>query len=368
MYQNPPLYAPGPPVVSRPEPRRRRSLIVMLLLPFLLFGVMFFGGSYAIAPEPDIEVLPGFAFVDAGGREVLLVPYERHGARGMFQTMTQDLFQVRLAAIDPASGEPLWDTQLSDQLVWVASVLAGGGKNAYLATDSGLAIVAMADGSVVAEGADVAGLGDAFLAARSAYAYDPDGRRVMAMTATGTVLAIPLGQTKAAPVDAPTAAAWSGRLSAEQAPDAPPEATAQEAVLPAGADRVALRNLPFAGLGQELVRITADGRRISVGGTAFQGASLVVSGGVAVGADTGHVLVQHQRSVNDTGIALSMVLPDNGLVTDTLTVEHAVIRAVIDSVSTTTAVATGPDLALVDSDGRFRRVDIGATNFFGSAF
>jgi len=361
MYQNPPPYVPGPPVVYR-SVGRRRPLIVMLLLPFVLFGLAFFGGSYAISPEPDIEVLPGFAFVDAGGRDLLLVPYERDGNRGMFQTMTQDLFQVRLAAIDPDSGAALWDTQLSDQLVWEASVLAGGRRNAYLATDSGLAIVAMADGAVVAEGAGVAGLGDAFLAARSAYAYDPDGRRVMAMNAGGDVLAIPLDQAKAAPVDAPTAAAWSGRLSATPAPDGPPDGTAQEASL--GADRVALRDLPFAGLGQELVHVTANGQRISVGGVAFHGASLVVAGGVAVGFASGHVLVQHQRSVNDTAIALSMVV-NVSQVTSTLAVKHEVVHAVIGP-DGTAAVATGQDLVLVHGDGGLTRVDLGATNFFGS--
>ena len=46
MYQNPPLYTPGPPVAYQSVPRRR-SLTVMLLLPFLLFGLAFFGGSYA---------------------------------------------------------------------------------------------------------------------------------------------------------------------------------------------------------------------------------------------------------------------------------------------------------------------------------
>lgn len=357
MYQNPPLYAPGPPVVHATV-RRRRSLIVMLLLPFLVFGLAFFGGSYAIAPEPDIEVLPGFAFVDT---DVLLVPYERHGARGMFQTMTQDLFQVRLAAVDTATGETLWDTQLSDQLVWAASVLAGGRQYAYVATDSGLAIVGMADGAVVAEGAGVAGLGEAYLAARSAYAYDPAGRRVMAMNAAGDVLAIPLDQTKAAPVDAQTAAAWSGRLSAE--PEGLPEATAQEAQTPGG-ERIVLRELPFAGLGKELVRVTADGRPIAVGGTAFQGAGLVVAGGVAVGGASGHALVQHLRSINETGLALSMVLLDNNQVTTTLLVEHAVVHAVIGQ-DGTAAVATGPDLVLA-RDGQLTRVDVGATNFFGS--
>jgi hypothetical protein len=349
MYQNPPLYAPGPPVVHATV-RRRRSLTVMLLLPFLVFGLAFFGGSYAIAPEPDIEVLPGFAFVAAGGRDVLLVPYERRGPRGMFQTMTQDEFQVRLAALDPATGESLWDTQMPA----ACSVLAGGRQYAYLATDSGLVIVAMADGAVVAEGAD------GFLAARSAYAYDPEGRQVLAMNTRGDVLAIPLDQTKATPVDAPTAAAWSGRLSTE--PAGPPETTAQEALTPDG-ERIVLRELPFAGLGKELVRVTADGRPIAVGGTAFQGAGLVVASGAALGA-SGQVLVQHLRSINDTGLALSMVLLDNNQVTTTLPVDHAVIHAVLGQ-DGTAAVATGPDLVLV-RDGQLTRVALGATNFFGS--
>jgi len=362
MYQNPPRYVPGPPVAARPV-RRRRGFVVLLLLPFVFFALVFFGGSYAISPEPDIEVLPGFAFADAR-KDVLLVPYERHGTRGMFQSMTQDLFQVRLAAIDPATGEALWDTQLSDQLVWMASVLASGQQYAYLVTDSGLMIVAMADGAVVAEGAGVAGLGSAYVATRSAYAYDVDGRRVLAMNAGGHVLAISMDHAKAAPVDARTAAAWSGRLSATPAPDGPPDGTAQEAALAPGGDRVALRDLPFDGLGQELVRVRTDGQRISAGGTAFHGASLVAAGGVAVGGASGRVLVQHQRSVDDTGTALSMVLPDNGQVTDSLTVGHDVVHAVIGP-DGTAAVATGPDL-VVAHDGRLVRVALGATGFFGS--
>jgi outer membrane protein assembly factor BamB len=364
MYQNPPRYVPGPPQAVYRSVARRRPLIVLLLLPFLLFGLAFFGGSYAMAPEPDIEVQPGFAFVGAGGRDLLLVPYERHGARGMFQTMTQDLFQVRLAALDPDTGETLWDTQLSGELVWTASVLGGGRKYAYVATDAGLVIVAMGDGSVVAEGAGVAGLGDAFLAARSAYAYDAEGRRVLALTATGEVLAIPLDEAKAVPVDGPLPAQWSGRLSQEPAPEVPSEVTAAEAALASGTERVALRDLPF-GLGQELVHVMSDGRRNSVGGTSFHGARLVVgAGGVAVGAASGHVLVQHQP-VNGSGFELSMVLPDNVQVTDTLAVEHAVARAVIGP-DGSAAVATGQDLVLVSGDGRLTRADIGATNFFGS--
>jgi hypothetical protein len=73
MYQNPPRYVPGPPLSA---PRRRRAPVLALLLaPFVLFGLMFFGGSYAISPEPAVEVLPGLAFaeVDDTGTALSLV-------------------------------------------------------------------------------------------------------------------------------------------------------------------------------------------------------------------------------------------------------------------------------------------------------
>jgi len=360
MYQNPPRYVPGPPVyAASPSVRRRR--ILPFVLPFVLFGLAFFGGSYAIASEPEVEVLPGFAFVD---EDLLLVPYERHGSRGMFQMITQDLFQVRLAAVDPGTGDVLWDTQLSDQLVWEAAVLAGGRDYAYLTTDSGLVVVDLADGAVVAEGAGIGGLGDAFAAARSAYAFDRDGRRILTMNTSGDVLAIPLDQATATPVDAPTAAAWAGRLSVDALPATVPEATAVEAALP-GQDRVVLRDLPFGILGQELVRVAAGGGWQPVGGTSFHGARLVVAGAAAVGAGSGHVLVQHQVSVNDSGVVLSVVALANGQVTGSLTVEHTVVRAAVGR-DGTTAVATGQELALAYGDGRITRVDVGATGFFGA--
>lgn len=334
------------------------------VLPFLVFVLLFFGGSYEIAPDPEVEVLPGFAFVDAGGRDLLLVPYERHGTRGMFQSMTQDTFQVRLAAVDPDSGEVRWDTQLSDQLVWEAAVLASGQRYAYVTTDSGLVVVDLADGTLVAEGAGVGGLGDEFVAARSAYAYDGKGRRVLAMNAEGEVLAIPLDQAKAAPVDEQTAAAWAGKLSVEPGPVVPVEATAREAALTAQ-ERIALRDLPFGIPGRELVHATGGGWWLPVGGTAFHGGRLVVDGKAAVGAASGHVLVEHQRSVNDGGVALSMVTADNGMVTGSIDVEHAVTRALAGP-DGTTVVSTGPDLALAHADGRVIRVDVGVVDFFGS--
>jgi hypothetical protein len=355
MYQNPPRYQPGPPPVQTPTPRPRRRVVPLLAV----IVALFFGGSYLVAPEPDVRVLPGIAFAEVAGRDVVLVPYERHGGRGMVQLLTQDLFQVRLAAADAVTGEVLWDTRLSDGLVGKAAVLAAGRRYAYLTTDPGLAVVDVADGTVVADGDGVPGLGSAAPAA-----YDPEGRRVLAMNATGDVLAIGLDQTAAVPVDAPTTAAWAGRLSA--GPVGGAAATAEEAAAgPGSPDRIALRDLPFGIPGRELVRVTPNGLRIPVGGTTFSGARLVVDGGTAVGAATGHVLVEHRRSASDTGTALSLVAVDTGQVTGSLEVGSPVERAVAgpDGVA---AVAARAVLAVVRGDGRIVRVDVGATDFFGS--
>lgn len=365
MYQNPPKYLPGPSPVERPSPRPRRRLVPVLVT-LALFAAAFFGGSYLVSPEPDVRVGPGLAFAQVGGRTVVLVPYERHGVRGMFQLLAQDMFQVRLAAADPVTGDVLWDTQLSDEMVWEVSVLAAGRRYLYLATSSGLVVVGLADGTVVAEGAGVQGLGSAYLAAPGAYAYDPEGRRVLAMNAGGDVLAVGLDETAAGPVDAPTAAAWAGRLSADPVPGAPPVATAEEAaVRPGSPERIAVRDLPFEIPGRELVRVVTGGRRISVGGTAFHDARLVVDGGTAAGGATGHVLVEHRRSVNATGDALSVVAIANGQVTGSLDLEAPVERAVTGP-DGTTAVAAGGVFAVLRGDGSLHRVEIGATDFFGA--
>ncbi|MEU4762142.1 PA2928 family protein [Actinosynnema sp. NPDC023794] len=362
MYPTPQQYSPMMPY-DTPSPRRRRVL-PLLLLPPVLFALLFFGGSYAISPEPDVEMQAGFAFAEIDGRDVVLAPYARHGVRGMFQLMTQDLFQVRLAATDPATGEVLWDTQLSDRLVWEASVLAAGQRYAYLATDSGLIVVELADGSVVAEGAGVQGLGDAFATARTAYAYDRENRRMMAMNATGGVLAIRLDEVVAEPVDPQTAAAWSGRLSVQRGPGAPTAATGAEAAL-AGGERIALRQAPGGVPGSVLVRVPPDGRELPVGSTTFHGARLVVDGVTAVAAATGHVLVEHQRSVNDTGVALSLVSLATGQVTATLAVETRVERALVgpDGI---TALTAGEVFAAARGDGRVVPLDVGSADFFGS--
>jgi len=361
-YRNPPRYQPVPSPYATPTRPRRRFLPLLTLLAVLAFAL--FGISYLVSPEPDVRVRPGFAFAAIEGREVVLVPYERHWVRGMFQLLGQDIFQVRLAAADPATGAVLWDTQLSDQLIWEASVLVAGERYAYLTTDSGLVVVALADGSVVARGDGVKGLGSAYLAAPTAYAYDQEGRRVLALNATGDVLAVGLDQTAAVPVDMATAAAWATRLSTEPSTAAPPAVTGTEAAL-SSTERIALRDLPFGIPGSVLDRVAQDGQRTPVSGLAFYGAKLVVDGGTAVGAATGHVLVEHRRSVNDSGTTLSVVSLESGQVTGSLAVESQVERAAVGP-DGTTAIAAREVFAVARGDGKVVRIDVGAADFFGN--
>ena len=330
-----------------------------LLLFLTLFAGVFFGGSYAQASDPDVRIRPGMAFASPDGRPVVLVPYERHGVRGMFQLLTQDMFQTRLAAVDPASGSVLWDTQLSDELIWDVSVLATGSEYAYLATDSGLVVVGLADGTVVAEGAGVRGLGEKYLAAASAYGYDPAARRVLALNAAGEVLTIGVDRLAAVRADAQTAAAWSARLSLDGTTTTP-QATSQEAT--AGGERFALRDLPFGTPGTMLVRLGADGRESPVGGLAFVGGELVVDGTTAVGGP-GLVMVEHHRSANDGGAALSLVPVATGQPTATVDLAAQVERA-LPGPDGLVAIAARSDFVVARGD-ELIHVTVGESGLFG---
>ncbi|MCS7477549.1 PA2928 family protein [Umezawaea endophytica] len=366
MYQSPQDYTPqafskvAPYEMPRPV-RRRRKAPFLFLIPLLFFGFMFFGFSYLVSPDPDIEVKPGVGFAAVNGRQAVLVPYERHGSRGMFQLMVRDMFQVRLAAADPATGEVLWDVQLSDELIWDAQVLAAGDRYAYLATGSGLVIVDLHDGAVVAQGSEIEGIGGSYVAAPSAYGYDAANRRVLAMNATGAVLALPLDAVAATPTDQATTAVWIATLSAR--PSSSP-ATANKAALGSG-DVVEVRPRPAGGPGSVLVRVGADGGETQLGETAFHNASIVLDGGTAAGAAAGHVLVKHNRSVNDIGTELSSVSLTTGAVTGSLAVDSSPQRAVTRA-DGTAVVAAGDVLATAGADGRVVAVTIGATDFLGN--
>ncbi|PPK67218.1 PA2928 family protein [Actinokineospora auranticolor] len=361
-------HTPQPSTFARA--RRRLRLPLVLGTPIVAFGALFFGVSYAASPEPDVDIEPGIALATVDGREVVLVPYGRHGARGMFQLMTKDMFQARVAATDAATGEVLWDKQVSDALIWDATVLATGDKYAYLTTDTGLLVFDVHTGDIVAKGDGVEGLGSAFIAAPSAYGYDAENRRVMAMTAAGAVVAIPLDNPVAAPVDPATADAWTTRLAANGRGRSTPRISASEAALGGGVT-VEARERPNGAPGKVLVRVGEDGTETPVGNTVFFDGSLVVgpapSDGTApaVGAGSGYVLVRHDRSVNDGGTALSAVSLDSGAVTSTLPLGSNP-TAVDTGADGTVVVSTGDSLAVLTTGGKLTELTVGATDFFGS--
>jgi outer membrane protein assembly factor BamB len=353
MYQAPQSYT----YYEERKRRRRLRPFVLLLLPFAVVGFMLFGVSYFVSPEPDIEVKPGIGYASVDGRDVVLAPYERHGTRGMFQLIFRDMFQVRLAAADAKTGEVLWDTQVSDALIWDASVLAAGERYAYLATGSGLIVVDLRDGAIVAQGDGITGLGGAFVAAPQAYGYDAANRRVMAMSASGGILAIALDTVTAEPTDA---GAWATTLSATRPSLSLASATAPKAT---NADeRYELRDAP---VGSVLIRITPDGAESQIGTTVFHRASIVVDGTAAAGAGKGHLLVEHSRSVNDTDTVLTAVSLATGTVTGSLPVESGADRAVTLP-DGTTVVAAGDVLAALGADGHVIPLPVGATDYLGN--
>jgi hypothetical protein len=324
---------------------------VLFFLPLLFIGFMLFGVSYWALPEPDVEVQPGIGTTKVGSRDIVLVPYARHGTRGMFQLIFRDMFQVRLAAADPSTGEVLWDTQLSDELIWEASVLAAGEQYVYLASDSGLAVLNVRDGSRVELSAPL-------VTARAAYGYDAETRQVMALSTQGAVLAIRLDALNAAPAEPQLAAAWAQKLSAERPVTSSPTATASSAKLGDG-EQLKLRQ---HALGSVLVRVAANGQETPVSGNVFNRAALVVDGTAAVGGQ--YALIKHAVSVNDAGTVLTAVSLETGAVTGSVTADNP--ERAVPLPNGTTAVVTRSGFITVGADGHLTALPIGASDFFGN--
>ncbi|MEU6148667.1 PA2928 family protein [Actinosynnema sp. NPDC047251] len=361
VYGTPPQYYPAMPYGMPPRRSWRGPLIP--LIPLALFACLFFGGSYLVASEPDVEAEGGAGFAVVDGREALLVPYTRHGPRGMFQLMFQDMFQVRLAARDTGTGELRWDTQLSDGIVGNADVLAAGARYAYVAMDSGLVVLDLADGAKVAEGAGIEGLGSSYIAAPWAYRFDADNRRVVTMGGDGRVSTIALDTATATPADPATTAAWAGQLS-ESAAREVRTSTRPQAEYAGGQVELVARG--DGGPGHTLVKRAPDGDRTAVGDAVFQQAGLVISGTALAGAGSEQALVVHNRGVNDPARQLSAVSLATGKVTATIPVDRSSFTAVVTSPQGVTAIGVGPVVAVLHPDGRLTAVPFGSADFFGN--
>lgn len=181
---------------------------------FLLFFCgMFFGLSWLLSPEPDVGAAQPVAVAQLQGRDVVAVAYSRDGPRGMFQLLFQLMFQSRLAAMDAETGESVWDVRLDDELANDMRVLAAAEGFVYVASDEGLYIRSLADGSSVAQPDAIEGLGTSYVAELGSYDYDPARRLVVIIDQAGELRQIPVGESVSVPADAQTVAAWQSVLS-----------------------------------------------------------------------------------------------------------------------------------------------------------
>lgn len=378
------VWAPPGPYEVRRKPRRRHGFWPRLLIPVAVVAFMIFGVSYLATPEPDVTLQPGAGFATVSGKEIALQPYQRSGARGMFQMITQDMFQVRLAATELETGRVLWDVQLSDELIWQAKVLASGTWNTYVATDGGLVIMDLASGQVLARDHDILGLARP-VTSRSAYGYDASIRAVVAMDADGGLHAIALDTITAIPEPPAVARAWNGKLSAGRSTNTAGGSTATEGVLPGG-DTVQLRprdNAP----GMSLVR-RAGNSSTPISQAVFHEAQILLTpppGAAqpegfpagdrptgAAGGAAGLVAVQHNRDINSRFRALSVVSLENGQVIATLPIGADPARALTSPGNRTVIHVrtadehTGEGLVVIGLDGRATWAEVGRTDYFGN--
>lgn len=158
-------------------------------------------------------------FGEVDGDEVVVVTYERQGDRSPLALphWIQSGYDRRATAVATATGEPLWD--VSVDYWWPqggTAPLAVGGGRVYVVVAGGLVILDAADGARLAGPDEIEGLGSPVLEAQGAYGYDVESDQVVALTADGDVVGIPVGADAAVPVDADVLERWSDRLSIAQ--------------------------------------------------------------------------------------------------------------------------------------------------------
>lgn len=153
---------------------------------------------------------------------------DRHVAVVAYETDTFphiDLFRigsigysVQAQAFDLDTGEPLWDTMLSNDHPSIgAEALAVGGDHAYVRTDQGLVILDAESGRIVARGDEITGLGENAVASRNAYVWDDRAEQIVLLDDEGGLHAIPLGSDTARPAAPDVAERWRAELNAQDA-------------------------------------------------------------------------------------------------------------------------------------------------------
>ncbi|GAA1691716.1 hypothetical protein GCM10009830_44340 [Glycomyces endophyticus] len=381
------------------EPKRRRGGFGGMMLGAttaltLGIGAVAIGGEYLTAPAPDVMLRTGIAFSADG---LALVPYDRAGAGGLLAELSSDASAVRLAAVDLASGETRWDVQLADELDRDAAAVAAGAEYAYVATADGLQVRDLDDGALVT--GDVPGL-EAVGSGTAAYGFDP-AAGVVALDVDGGLHTVALDALEALPADPAVAEAWRGRLAAEG--DAPALGGTTSTTASVGEDAtVSLEPTAAGALGASLAVEDAAGRRTLGAGVYYEAAivldrtaaaaaweidveglidgvledpaaavDLALPGGVAAGAASGHVLVEHRTEPGAEGFTLTVVDLATGRPTASLATADRLGRS-MTAPGGHTVVAAVPaggvllsDLVIVAPDGSVDRAVFGDLDLFG---
>lgn len=178
----------------------------------LLFGMF---AITRITGRPMVSVGPVVAYATVQNRDAVLVAYGRTGGTVGPPFGSDDTWQERLAAVSLDTGELMWDVQLHDTEGWERGVLAVADGLAYVASDRGLSVVEVDDGSVVRST-----LGEGYVPSFNGYNVDPRINAVVAMTVSGGVEAVPLGTTEPVAVPGDVADAWRTTLVGESTPTA----------------------------------------------------------------------------------------------------------------------------------------------------
>ncbi|SOD63365.1 hypothetical protein SAMN06297387_11097 [Streptomyces zhaozhouensis] len=309
---------PNWPTRGRRGPRWGLLVLPTVVLP-LGIGALVIGGVLAAHPDPDISVQPGLGLAVTPARQLALVPYERDGEAGVLGPFGGDLWQKRLVAVDLATGERVWDVRLSSELIWQARVLVAGDTHAYLATDDGLMIVDLTDGSVAVAPDEIPGIGADHIASGAAYGYDSARGAVVAMDVRGAYHTIPVGELAAAPADESTSAAWAGRLTDGPMSVESQALTAEDAS--AGeAGHLTLEPTTDAAPSGALLLDGPDGGR-ELGGRVFREPEILLADGthvataapVGVGVDPGNAAAS---APTVEGLLTEGPLADSGLLPD----------------------------------------------------
>lgn len=397
---------------------RTRRLVSLLgggVISLVLLGLVFIlPGAFGSERSPEPTAYP--AVGEHNGQELAVVAYDRSGGGMPFQPM----FQTRLTALDLANGEVIWDVRLNEEHSTDNRVLAAENGLSYVATEEGLYIRSLDDGSPVAGPDAIEGIGDAYVAEMTSYDYDPELRVVVAIDTTGTIHAIPVGESVAVKADTETVNRWLPVLGDTRTSSDFPT-TSLDAK---NSDGGSLSFEPTA-QGAQTMSLTltrggnagTDNPGQRIGDAIFFDPRFVIEGPVTVepltyetiadqcffedrfcefdtldpeqleakrqsgaiplspmtatqaaGSETGHALILHRTSANENDYVLSNVSLQNGKVIDTVETGYEIGGGV--SIGGSTALTTYETseqafLIVASPEGDLNAFEIGRTNFLG---